>query len=178
MLKKMIGLAAVLVAVSAVPALACPCSPPVVGYGVEQVVVPPPQPRYYVNQGPTFTGPDTYAPEPVYQEHGVTGYYPYVSSYPVPYSGGPYADPYNHYSYGGTTLQGPVVYGHPHYHYAAPVYRYHAARHYYRPHYAVRAPHYVGPRYHTSHVYRGVTRYGAVAPRYQRPVAPAPRYMN
>ena len=32
---------------------------------------------YYVNQGPTYTGPGAFAPHPYYQEGGVTGWHPY-----------------------------------------------------------------------------------------------------
>jgi hypothetical protein len=36
----------------------------------------PPQ-YYYVNQGPTYSGPGNFAPYPVYEEGGVTALWPY-----------------------------------------------------------------------------------------------------
>lgn len=39
---------------------------------------------YYVNQGPSYSGPGNFAPYPAYQEGGVSGY----SSYTTPYSNG------------------------------------------------------------------------------------------
>jgi hypothetical protein len=50
---------------------------------------------YYVNQGPTFTGPGRFAPYPTYQERAVNGY-----GYPR----------YHHY-YHGAGVAGPAVYG-------------------------------------------------------------------
>jgi len=41
----------------------------------------PLQQYYYVNQGPTYTGPGNWAPRPVYQEDSVYGYRPRVSYY-------------------------------------------------------------------------------------------------
>ncbi len=35
----------------------------------------PLQQYYYVNQGPTYTGPGDWAPRPVYRENGVSGWY-------------------------------------------------------------------------------------------------------
>ena len=35
----------------------------------------PVQQYYYVNQGPTYTGPGNWAPVPTYREGGVSGYY-------------------------------------------------------------------------------------------------------
>ena len=34
----------------------------------------PEQQYYYVNQGPTYTGPGDFAPYPVYQEGAISGY--------------------------------------------------------------------------------------------------------
>jgi hypothetical protein len=90
------------VAAGAVPAMACggglfqtPCSPcgeayipcaqppvyvaPVYsgcdpcGGWVHERLPDPVQQYYYVNQGPTFTGPGNWAPAPTYQEGGVWG---------------------------------------------------------------------------------------------------------
>jgi hypothetical protein len=49
------------------------------GYGgytgyAHQQLADPEQQYYYVNQGPTYTGPDSFAPEPVYREGSVSGY--------------------------------------------------------------------------------------------------------
>jgi hypothetical protein len=35
----------------------------------------PLQQYYYVNQGPTYTGPGDWAPRPVYRENGISGWY-------------------------------------------------------------------------------------------------------
>jgi hypothetical protein len=49
------------------------------GYGgytgyAHQQLADPEQQYYYVNQGPTYNGPDSFAPEPVYREDSVSGY--------------------------------------------------------------------------------------------------------
>jgi hypothetical protein len=100
-MRQMISGAAVAIAAmtaGAVPALACgftPCSPcgqayspceqvytpPVVstgcntgcgGWAYERLAEPTTQ-YYYVNQGPTYTGPGSFAPYPTYQESAVSG---------------------------------------------------------------------------------------------------------
>lgn len=43
------------------------------GYGYERLAAPEQQ-YYYVNQGPTYTGPGNFAPERVYEEGSVSGY--------------------------------------------------------------------------------------------------------
>jgi hypothetical protein len=53
---------------------------------------------YYVNQGPTFTGPGAFAPYPTYQDSAVSGWdayrhHPYYHGY----NGGRYANANNHY---------------------------------------------------------------------------------
>ena len=82
--------AAAVVTASAAPALACGfgwCSPCAVGYAAPcatlQVYDRLPDPDqqyhspnrvhqyYYVNQGPTFTGPGAFAPYPTYEESAV-----------------------------------------------------------------------------------------------------------
>jgi len=94
---------------------------------------------YYVNQGPTYTGPGNFAPHPTYQERAVTGWQSYSRPYYYGYNGGPYANTTNHYYDGAPGVQGPVVTSyrfarrhHRHaYHrayHAAP--RYHVHRHY------------------------------------------------
>jgi hypothetical protein len=70
---------------------------------------------YYVDQGPTFTGPGDLAPRRVYREGGV-------------YSWGVHHHRWNHYGYEGHWY--PHRHFHPWHHYAAP-YRY---GYHYRPH--------------------------------------------
>ncbi len=52
------------------------------GWGYERLVEPstqyyPPTQYYYVNQGPTYSGPGAFAPYPTYQEDAYPGYYGY-----------------------------------------------------------------------------------------------------
>jgi hypothetical protein len=84
------------VAASAAPAMACgglfdsclPCgyASPCAIYGFERLpdpeaqyhTAPVRQPQYYyVNQGPTYTGPGNFAPYPIYREGGVSGWSAY-----------------------------------------------------------------------------------------------------
>jgi hypothetical protein len=65
---------------------------------------------YYVNQGPTYTGPGAFAPVPTYQESTVSGWDGY------------HARPY----YEGAGVAGPAVYGHRWHHHHA--YRWHGHR--------------------------------------------------
>lgn len=126
------GLAAVVavVGLGAAPAMACggggglfsnPCSPCqtyvspcgqsyATGYGYagysqyQRLAVP--SPRYYwVNQGPVYDGPGQFAPRPYYQERTVVGWPPHHYGY----TGGPYANPVNHYRYGGVAWRGPAI---------------------------------------------------------------------
>lgn len=114
--------AAAVMFVGAAPAMACgfnPCQPvaPVFsgcntgcggyGYGYERLAEPTTQ-YYYVNQGPTYTGPGAFAPYPTYQEDAVVapanygyGYsqgYGYSHGYRAAYRR-PYYRPYR-YGYG------------------------------------------------------------------------------
>jgi hypothetical protein len=89
------GLVAAVAAMAATPAMACgygacvhphvyvaPVAPygygysacnPCVGWTRERL--PDPQQQYYyVNQGPTYTGPGNFAPPPVYREGSISGY--------------------------------------------------------------------------------------------------------
>jgi hypothetical protein len=86
------GLVAAVAVMSAAPAMACgyaPCAAPVfaapvVSYGyvgcnlcggwVAERLPDPQQQYYWVNQGPTYTGPGNLAPYPVYLEGSVSGY--------------------------------------------------------------------------------------------------------
>jgi hypothetical protein len=100
------GLVAAVAVMTAAPAMACgygSCSPcgigyvspcaapvysaPIVNYGVTygcggcgwttERLPDPVQQYYYVNQGPTYTGPGNWAPLPTYQEEGVSYSRPY-----------------------------------------------------------------------------------------------------
>jgi hypothetical protein len=184
---KLAGLAAaIVVTISAAPAMACynPCTSGLFGaiaggfggygygggysYGnnyaytqyeqLPQPVVTYARPQYYyANQGPTYTGPGDFAPAPSYQERAVTGYQDYTQPYSYGYNGGPYGDATTHY-YDGASVQGPAVYT-------------------YQPRRAYRSYFRPRPRYYANYGYR--TRYGtalrrAYAPRfYTQRYAPA-----
>jgi len=125
------GLVAALAVVtaSAAPALACggvvaggcsPCGPVVspcaggyapfeygysYGYGAAAFQrLPDPTRYYYVNQGPTYTGPGQFAPRPYYDDRAVSVYRTGSA-----YTGGVYADAFTH-QYVGAPALGPVVY--------------------------------------------------------------------
>ena len=87
------GLVAAVAVIAAAPAFACgynPCGAPVyvapapvVGYGcnpcggggwAHERLAAPEQQYYYVNQGPTYTGPGNFAPVRTYEEGSVSGY--------------------------------------------------------------------------------------------------------
>lgn len=169
MISGLVAAAAVLVA-GAAPAAACgwnPCAPvaPVApvfsgcntgcggygygygyGAGYERLAEPTSQ-YYYVNQGPTYTGPGAFAPTPTYQEDAVvTPGYGYGNGY------GYRARPYG-YGYGAAAV--------------APY------RHYYRPYrygysprvgYLPRVNYGYGPRYGYAH--RAAPYYGRPLRRY------------
>ena len=44
------------------------------GWGVRERLPDPEQQYYYVNQGPTYTGPGNWAPRRVYREGSISGY--------------------------------------------------------------------------------------------------------
>ena len=86
------GLIAAVAVMAAAPAMACGyngCWQPQVyvapvaygyagcdacGWGVRERLPDPEQQYYYVNQGPTYTGPGNYAPYRVYREGSISGY--------------------------------------------------------------------------------------------------------
>ena len=85
------GLIAAVAVMAAAPAMACgysPCAAPVFvapvasGYAgcnpcggwVRERLPDPEQQYYYVNQGPTYTGPGNLAPIRVYREGSISGY--------------------------------------------------------------------------------------------------------
>ena len=54
------------------------------GWGVRERLPDPEQQYYYVNQGPTYTGPGNWAPRRVYREGAISGYgYGYSRQYRV-----------------------------------------------------------------------------------------------
>jgi hypothetical protein len=139
-------------AAGAAPALACggyqgacspcgeayvsPCAPPVYSacdggcWAHERLPDPvvryyanPVQQYYYVNQGPTYTGPGDFAPYPTYQEGSVSGWDGYRHRhYYYGYERGRYADAISHH-------HGPVVYSYrPHRQFRP--WRRHAGRYY------------------------------------------------
>jgi hypothetical protein len=166
------------------------------------------QPQYYwVNQGPTYTGPGLFAPTPTYQERAVSGWSGYgptaYGTTNYSYSGGPYSNATTHY-YDGMPARGYTGYSYQSYSdlprtygdqteedvapAPAPVYRPYYARpmyHYARPYRRWYAPRYYphvrygyGPHFRR---YVGVSRY-ALPPRYMAhryaPRFMAPRYMT
>lgn len=138
---------------------------------------------YYVNQGPTYTGPGMLAPAPVYQERTASGWYGY----------GPTGYGTTNYSYGGGGMPAAGYSGYQRYSdvppayqgeedVPAPAYRPYVARpmyHYARPYRRMIAPrYYPSVRYGYAPRYRhyvGVRRY-AMPPRYMAPRYMAPRY--
>jgi hypothetical protein len=174
MISGLIG-AAALVAAGAAPAIACGggglftsgCSPcqayaspcgqsygSAYDYGAGYERLPSPTQYYYVNQGPTYTGPGNFAPLPSYQESAVSGWNAYSRPYYYGYDGGRYASATHHY-YDGAPASGPAIYSYRWRH----SYRHHWHQHsYYGMHrshvrygYAPRnygyAPHHYGHRF-------------------------------
>jgi hypothetical protein len=162
MISGLVAAAAVMVA-GAAPAMACgfsscspcggyasPCAAPVVnfgfggcntgcggGFGVGwgETLVSPASQYYYVNQGPTYTGPGAFAPYPTYQEDAVVNYGGY----------GYGAEPYG-YGYGAAAVAAPAYYP-----YQRPYYR--PYRYGYGPRYGYlpRARYGYGPRFGYAH---------------------------
>jgi hypothetical protein len=162
---------------------------------------------YYVNQGPTYSGPGMFAPAPTYQERAVSGWNGYgptaYGTTNYSYSGGPYSNATTHYYDGmppassgyesysdqprtysyqsDEDVQAPVYrpyYARPMYHYARPYRRMIAPRYYRSMRYSYAPRYNYAPRYR-HHV--GVRRYAMpqryMAPRYMAPRYMAPRYM-
>jgi hypothetical protein len=67
------------------------------GWGYQRLAEPETQ-YYYVNQGPTYTGPGAYAPYPVYHETAVTGWAGYERA-PSYYGRGYETPSYWHHRY-------------------------------------------------------------------------------
>jgi hypothetical protein len=92
-----------------------------VSVGYERLPDPQGPQYYYVNQGPTYSGPGNWAPVPTYQERAVTGWRGYDRGYYYGYNGGPYGNATSHVYDGMPRVQGPVVYRYrPHAWRAAP----------------------------------------------------------
>jgi hypothetical protein len=192
------------VTVSAVPALACggglfqgscspcgealsPCAPAPVLTGCDSCgggwtaerLPDPVQQYYYVNQGPTYTGPGDFAPYPTYQESAVSGWDAYRHHpYHYGYDGGRYADAYTHQYDGAPNVEGPAIYtyhahrpwhahmgyrysGRPSLRYGYAPHRYgYESRHSYAPHYSL-PPRESYPQHHSLRY-----GYGAGEPRH------------
>ena len=103
-------------------------------WGYERLAEPESQ-YYYVNQGPTYTGPGAYAPYPVYHETAAVGWAGYERA--------------PHY-YGG--YETPAYYGY-HWHHRA---WHHSYRYGYMPH---RYAYHYGYRPYYWHHYRALRRY-------------------
>ena len=113
----------------------------------------PEQQYYYVNQGPTYTGPGNFAPLPSYQESAVSGWGAYRNRRPYyGYDGGRYANATNHYYDGAPDVQGPAIYS----------YRGRSQFRAYRPH----SRYYGAPRISHRYGYEPRRNY---APRYSLP---------
>jgi hypothetical protein len=69
-----------------------------IGWGYQRLAEPQTQ-YYYVNQGPTYTGPGAFAPYPVYHETAVTGWAGYERA-PGYYGGYPASDGYHVWHHG------------------------------------------------------------------------------
>ncbi|ABE40456.1 hypothetical protein [Rhodopseudomonas pseudopalustris] len=113
--------------------------------------LPDPTRYYYVNHGPTYSGPGNFAPAPYYDDRTVS-----VWRSGSAYTGGVYADAMTHQYVGAPAVSGPVVYSYGRRH----------VRHHHRygiQHGAMYHGHYGAPRY-------------AHAPRYHRHHAPLRRY--
>jgi hypothetical protein len=138
------------------------------GYGVAQYErLPDPSPQYfYVNQGPTYSGPGNFAPVPTYQEAAVSGWSAYRHGYHYGYDGGRYANATHHQYDGQPAWRGPVVQS----------YRWHGSRHMYR-HHMMHQRMYPGAMHHHNMRYgmRSAPRYYA-GQRYGYPRHPLRRY--
>ncbi len=128
------------------------------GYGVRERLPDPAGPQYYwVNQGPTFTGPGNFATVPTYQERAVIGSRYYGRPYRYGYDGGPYGNATSHY-YDGAPGVG------------AAVYSYRFRRHYHRSHFR---PYRGAPKYYYAQ--RQGARYGHAQRSYGHSMAHGPR---
>lgn len=131
-------------------------------YLPQQAVVYSVQPQYYyVNQGPTYTGPGQFAPVASYQQRAVSGWNGYgYGNYS--YNGGPYANASHHYYNGAPAWRGPAVYSYRRAY--RPSVRYGYSQRAYRTPRVIYAPRYAAPRYsvaphqHRYHSHQRVLR--------------------
>ena len=195
--------AVALMAVGVAPAMACggevyvsPCSQGLFTFqqnyqqpyyqhetvAVERLPEPAGPQYYYANQGPTYSGPGNWAPEPTYQERAVTGWHGYDHGYYYGYNGGPYGNATNHYYDGMPRVRGPVVYRYAPHSWAPRVERYgyhHSLRYGYGVHHQMGygygprmmphhgyAPHFYAPHaaMHGPHMMMHAPRYAAPRP--------------
>jgi hypothetical protein len=91
------------------------------GGGYERLAEPTTQ-YYYVNQGPTYTGPGDWAPRPTYHEDALPGYYRPHRYYRPWHHTGYYHAPRYHYGYATHHAYAPR-YAHEPYHYGRHVLR-------------------------------------------------------
>ena len=129
---RLVAAVALVTAAGAAPAMACgglftgahvsPCGHgesygPDHGYGYAGSAayerLPDPGRYYYVNRGPSFSGPGNFAPYPTYQETAISGPRGYDRPNYGFYDGGPYGGATNHYSYAQPSYRAPVVYSYP-----------------------------------------------------------------
>jgi hypothetical protein len=134
------------------------------GYGVRERLPNPAVQYYYVNRGPTYTGPGNYAPVPTYQERAVNGWQGYSRPYRYGYDGGPYANPTSHYYDGAPNVHGPMIYRYRGAYKYRGAYRYHVRRSRYRPHRVAPPPkYYYAARPSIRYGYRAGPRINDVA---------------
>jgi hypothetical protein len=192
MILKLAAVVAVVTAAGAAPAMACggglfasgcsPCSQAYVspcgqGYGYAggagyQRLPDPAHQYYYVNQGPTFSGPGNFAPYPTYQETstpGWTGYERGDGDFGGGYATRPsYAQPYAHarvdYSY-QPRVRPSYRYGYS----VRPQVRYGYAPRSYAPRYGYHQRRFAGPRMMYAPRY-GMSRHGYHHMHHQRPL--------
>lgn len=124
------------------------------GYGAGYERLPSPTQYYYVNQGPTFSGPGNFAPVPTYQESAVSGWHAYRRPYYYPYDGGRYANAMHHY-YDGAPVTGPAIYSyrwhHSRSHHGAHRYYGHRSAFYGSRHHGYQARHHHHGHRHHGH---------------------------
>jgi hypothetical protein len=121
------GLVAAVAVMTAAPAMACGYTAcvqpqvyvaPVATYGyagcnpcggwVRERLPDPEQQYYYVNQGPTYTGPGNWAPHPVYREGSISGY-GYGYNRPYRYRAHRYYHRHHHHGYAARYYHGQRV---------------------------------------------------------------------
>lgn len=164
--------AALIATLGAAPAQACAVADPCArGYGFDgygrhhhydyhgaRERLPDPMVQYYyVNRGPTYTGPGNFAPVPTYQERAVTGWQGYGRPYRYGYTGGPYGHATSHYYDGAPNVHGPMLYKY------RGVHRHHVRRSRFRPHRVTPPKYYYTARPSIRYGYRAGPRVGDMA---------------